>query len=122
MTRLLTAALVALALVPAAAAAPPDGDVRFATFNASLNRNFAGQFVSDLSTTTNQQARNAAETIQRVRPDVLLINEFDFDAAGTALRLFQDNYLSVGQNGAQPIFYPYRFTAESNTGSRPAST
>jgi hypothetical protein len=116
MHRLLLAAVAALLLAPTAAAAPPDADVRFATFNASLNRNFAGQFVSDISTPANQQAKNAAETIQRVRPDVLLINEFDFDAAGNALRLFQDNYLSIGQSGAQPIFYPYRFTAESNTG------
>jgi Endonuclease/Exonuclease/phosphatase family len=30
--------------------------------------------------------------------------------------LFQDNYLSVGQNGAEPLDYPYRFTAPSNTG------
>jgi hypothetical protein len=117
MLRVLLAALATAVLVaPAAMAAPPQADVRFATFNASLNRNFAGQFVSDISTPNNQQARNAAETIQRVRPDVLLINEFDFDAAGVALRLFQDNYLSIGQSGAAPIFYPYRYAAESNTG------
>ena len=112
----LLVACSALLLAPAALAAPPQADVRFATFNASLNRNFDGQLVADLSTPSNQQARNAAETIQRVRPDVLLINEFDFDAAGNALRLFQDNYLSISQNGAAPIRYPYRFTAPSNTG------
>ena len=112
----LLVALAALLLVPAALAAPPEADVRFATFNASLNRNFAGQLIVDLSTPANQQARNAAETIQRIRPDVLLINEFDYDAGGVALRLFQDNYLSISQNGAEPIRYPYRFTAESNTG------
>ncbi len=116
MLRLLTAALAALLLAPAAAAAPREADARFATFNASLNRSFAGQLIADLSTPTNPQARNAAETIQRVRPDVILINEFDFDAAGTALRLFQDNYLSISQNGAAPINYPFRFAAESNTG------
>jgi hypothetical protein len=112
----LVAALAALVLVPAALAAPPEADVRFSTFNASLNRNVAGQLIADLSTPGNTQARNAAETIQRIRPDVLLINEFDYDAAGTALRLFQDNYLSISQNGAAPIHYPYRFAAESNTG------
>ena len=113
---LLASLATALLLAPGAMAAPPEADVRFATFNASLNRNFAGQFVSDISTPNNQQAKNAAETIQRVRPDVLLINEFDFDAAGDALRLFQDNYLSIGQSGAAPIHYPYRYAAESNTG------
>ena len=116
MYRILLAMLTALLLAPASAAAPPDADVRFATFNASLNRNFAGQLVSQISTPDNVQAKNAAETIQRVRPDVLLINEFDFDAAGTALRLFQDNYLSIGQSGAEPIFSPYRYTGPSNTG------
>jgi hypothetical protein len=114
--RYLAAALAALVLVPTAAAGRGQADARFATFNASLNRGAAGQLVAHLSTPDNAQARNAAETIQRVRPDVVLINEFDYDAAGTALRLFQDNYLSVSQNGAAPIHYPYRFAAESNTG------
>jgi Endonuclease/Exonuclease/phosphatase family len=90
--------------------------VRFATFNASLNRAAEGQLIADLSTPDNLQAQNAAETIQRVRPDVLLINEFDFDAQGQAARLFQRNYLSVGHNGAAPIHYPFRFVAPSNTG------
>jgi len=110
--RLLTVALAALALAPVAGAET----VRFSTFNASLNRSTAGQLIADLSTPANQQARNVAETIQRVRPDVILINEFDYDAAGTALKLFQDNYLSISQNGAAPIHYPHRFAAESNTG------
>jgi hypothetical protein len=97
--------------------APSQRDtVRFATFNASLNRNAAGQLVEHLSTPDNAQAKVIAEIVQRNRPDVLLVNEFDFDPMGTALRLFQDNYLSVGQNGAQPIVYPFRFAAESNTG------
>jgi len=118
MSKALIASLTAvLVLAPAAlAAGGKQADARFATFNASLNRNFAGQLIADLSTPANQQARNAAETIQRVRPDVLLINEFDYDAGGTALRLFQDNYLSISQNGAAPIRYPFRFAAESNTG------
>ena len=103
--------VVALVLSPSALA-----EVRFSTFNASLNRSFEGQLITDLSTPANQQARNVAETIQRVRPDVILINEFDYDAAGTSLRLFQDNYLSISQNGAAPISYAYRFAAESNTG------
>jgi hypothetical protein len=91
-------------------------DVRFATFNASLNRNTEGELIADLSTPADVQAQTVAEIIQRVRPDVLLINEFDFDAQGTAAQLFQQNYLSVAHNGADPITYPYRFVAPSNTG------
>ena len=75
-------------------------DVRFATFNASLNRNAAGQLVADLSTPDNAQARTVAEIIQRTSPDVLLVNEFDFVEDGVAAELFRDNYLEVSQNGA----------------------
>jgi hypothetical protein len=101
-----------------ASASDPQGlnEVRFSTFNASLNRSFEGQLIADLSTPDNVQARTVAEIIQRTRPDVLLINEFDFDAGGVAVQLFQDNYLSVSQNGADPIVYPYHFVAPSNTG------
>jgi hypothetical protein len=92
------------------------GRARFATFNASLNRAAEGELVADLSTPDDPQAQAVAEVIQRVRPDVLLINEFDFDAQGLAARLFQRNYLSVGHNGAAAIHYPFRFVAPSNTG------
>jgi hypothetical protein len=102
---------VALA-VPAAAAAPEQ--IRVATFNASLNRTAEGELVADLSTPDDPQAREVAEVVQRVRPDVLLINEFDF--ATGASDLFRDNYLEHGQNGAEPIEYPYAFTAPVNTG------
>ena len=91
-------------------------DVRFATFNASLNRAAQGELITDLSTTTDIQAQAVAEIIQRTRPDVLLINEFDFDDGDVAVDLFQDNYLSMGQNGADPIEYPYRMGFASNTG------
>ena len=116
----LAAALVALA-APAGAAAHDrdrhhDRTLRVATFNASLNRGADSQLIADLSTTTNAQAGAVAEVVQRVRPDVLLINEFDFDEQRTAARLFQDNYLSVGRNGAAPIHYRYRYSAPSNTG------
>lgn len=90
--------------------------VRFSSFNASLNRSSAGELVADLSTPGDAQAANVAEIIQRVRPEVLLVNEFDYDPRGEALALFQDNYLSVAHNGAEPITYPYRYSAPSNTG------
>ncbi|CAN5691707.1 endonuclease/exonuclease/phosphatase family protein [soil metagenome] len=113
---------LALSTVPGGAVAKRDDKrdnnrtVRFATFNASLNRSSAGQLIQDLSTPNNVQAKTVAEIVQRNRPDVLLINEFDFDAGHEALRLFQDNYLSVNQNGARAIDYRYAYTAPSNTG------
>jgi Endonuclease/Exonuclease/phosphatase family len=113
-----------IAVVPADARSPHRGDghgsrtqdVRFATFNASLNRSAAGQLVTDLSTPANQQARNVAETIQRTRPDVVLVNEFDFVEGEVAVDLFRDNYLEVSQNGARPIHYRHAYVAPSNTG------
>jgi hypothetical protein len=112
MQKLLLAVVGALAL--AAPAQAGEADVRFATFNASLNRNVAGQLVADLSTPNNAQAAAVAEIVQRVRPDVLLINEFDF--APAAVGLFQRNYLSVPHNGAAAIEYSYTYIAPSNTG------
>ncbi|WP_232071202.1 endonuclease/exonuclease/phosphatase family protein [Phytohabitans flavus] len=110
------AVLLVAAALPAASAEAHGrgGSVRFATFNASLNRGAEGALRADLSTPNNAQAATVAEIIQRVRPDVVLINEFDFDPE--AARLFRDNYLSVGHNGAAPITYPYHFIAPSNTG------
>ncbi|TQK72622.1 endonuclease/exonuclease/phosphatase family protein [Nocardioides sp. SLBN-35] len=113
----LLAGLTALAAPAPPVQAQPAGHrepVRFATFNASLNRNAEGDLVRDLSTRDNQQARNVAETIQRVDPDVVLVNEFDY--APAAVDLFRDNYLEVSQNGARPVEYPYAFIAPSNTG------
>lgn len=92
------------------------GEIRFATFNASLNRFNAGDLETDLSTPDNAQAKTVAEIIQRANPDVLLINEFDYDENGAAVDLFRQNYLEVSQNGVDPVTYPYAYVAPSNTG------
>ncbi len=121
--------------------------VRFATFNASLNRDASGQLLSDLANPAGadftstagkriQQATNVAEIIQRVNPDVLLVNEFDFDHNGTptasstamplgysseAAKRFQDNFLSSAHGNAvrgtsSAINFAYRYTPNTNTG------
>ncbi len=101
---------------PTVASGTADEDVRFATFNASLNRFNAGDLATELSAPGSPQPDVIAEIIQRVRPDVLLINEFDFDSGNVALDGFQTNYLSVAHGDAAPIEYPFRYTAPSNTG------
>jgi hypothetical protein len=113
--------MVAVMVAPAEAAggsakAGPPTDERFATFNASLNRFNAGDLATELSAPGSAQPDVIAEIIQRVRPDVLLINEFDYDAGNVALNGFHDNYLMVAHGTAAPISYPYRFAAPSNTG------
>lgn len=90
--------------------------VRFATFNVYLNRPTEGAVRADLATKENIQAQKVAEIIQRTAPDILLLNEFDYDAASEGLTNFQKNYLEISQNGATPAIYPYVFVAPSNTG------
>jgi hypothetical protein len=121
MRSLLVAVAAVLVFAPAAATAPNEKskEVRFATFNASLNRSAAGLLVEHLShpevnDVFRSQARNVAEVIQRAHPDVVLINEFDF--APAAVDLFRDNFLEVSQNGATPAAYPHAYIAPSNTG------
>jgi 3-phytase len=52
--------------------------------------------------------------VQRARPDIVLINEFDYDPE--AARLFARNFLAMSQNGAPAQHYPYSYVAPSNTG------
>jgi 3-phytase len=90
--------------------------IRFATFNASLNRDAPGKLIADLERGDDPQIAAVAEVIQRARPDVLLINEFDYDRTGRAMELFQKNYLAKSHNGSEPIHYGFSFTGPVNTG------
>ena len=85
-----------------------DQTVRFATYNASLNRAAAGQLVSDLSTPANTQARNIAEVLQRVRPDVVLLNEFDYVEDYRAVEPLPDQLPRAVPAGRAPDPLPVR--------------
>lgn len=125
---LLAIAVSLTAAVPVAAMAGPGKphrggppkDVRFSTFNVSMFRASEGELAADLADADDEQqdreVRNVTEIIQRQRPDVLLLNEFDHDPEGVALQRFQDNFLAVGQGGADPIDYPHAMVFASNTG------
>ncbi|QLE85341.1 endonuclease/exonuclease/phosphatase family protein [Shewanella sp. Scap07] len=73
------------------------------------------------------QIRNVAAIIQKTRPDVLMMGEYNNDGTGedlSALEGFQANYLSVAQSidGAggtaelEPIEYPFAESYATNTG------
>ncbi|HEU4840046.1 MAG TPA: endonuclease/exonuclease/phosphatase family protein [Ilumatobacteraceae bacterium] len=85
--------------------------VRFATFNASLNRPTAGLLRTRLEAavagTVDPQIQNVLNIIEAADADVLLINEFDTgtDGDSTTVELF-----------AELAGYPHSFTAPSNTG------
>ncbi|RZU32468.1 endonuclease/exonuclease/phosphatase family protein [Blastococcus saxobsidens] len=107
-------------LLAAPAAAAPQEPVTFSSFNVSMFRATEGELAADLADADDEaqdvEVRNVAEIIQRQRPDVLLLNEFDYDAGGLALERFQENFLAVGQGGAAAIDYPYALAFPSNTG------
>lgn len=98
----------------------PAGTIRVATFNASLARMGAGRLIVDLEAGKDRQVRNVVEIILRVRPDILLINELDYDPAGRALAglaaLLARGKESRGKQELDGIDYPVRHTAAVNTG------
>ena len=94
---------------------PAAPTLRVATYNGSLYDERDGGLVARLQA-GDEAARKIAAVIQHQRPDLLLLNEFDYDAAGRAADLFQQRYLGDSQSGQAPIEYPYRFIAPVNTG------
>jgi endonuclease/exonuclease/phosphatase family metal-dependent hydrolase len=103
-------------VAPASSGTGDQCQYRVATFNVSLNRKNAGDLESELAGGNSAQARAIAEVIQRVRPDVILLNEFDYSDSPAGPRLFQEQYLAVPWNGQQPIVYPFSFSGPVNTG------
>ena len=120
--------LIALSMLPALSACvqaqvkgdpPPATDaqsIRVATYNTSLYSDEAGGLIRELEGDS-AHARKIAAVLQRVRPDLVLLNEFDFDDAHRAADLFQQKYLEAPQpGGGEALRYPYRYLAPSNTG------
>lgn len=90
--------------------------IRVATYNTSLYSDEDGGLVRELEGGS-AHARKIAAVLQRVRPDLVLLNEFDYDDAHHAADLFQQGYLEVSQAaGGAPLRYPYRYLAPVNTG------
>lgn len=100
--------------------------IRVATFNVSMEGgNYVGkgrtpsghELPAALSNSDHPQISNIAEIIQRVRPDIILLNEFDFhsDPAQGVLP-FLERYLQQPQAGTEAIDYPYFYQGPVNTG------
>ena len=89
--------------------------IRFATFNTSLYSEEVGGLIKRLNE-NDVGARKIAAVIQHQRPDILLLNEFDYDAQAIAVNIFQKNFLAVSQDNQTPISYPYFYIAPVNTG------
>lgn len=120
---LVCAALAAVACVrinvygdPTRAQATMTDPLRVATYNVSLASDEAGGLARRLEA-GDDGARRVAAVLQRVRPDIVLLNEFDYAADGDVARLFQRAYLEQPQpGGGQPLHYPHRYLAPVNSG------
>lgn len=103
------------------------GEIKVATYNVSMEaENYVPRgtqgaseeiLVKELGSGTNQQIQNISRIIQTVRPDILLLNEFDYiKDPEKGVKAFIKNYLNVSQNGTDPIDYPYFYYSTVNTG------
>ncbi len=103
--------------------------LRIATFNVSMEAlNYAslqprltphitGKELEQALANNHQQIKNIAEIIQRINPDIILLNEFDRTSDDhKALKKFITDYLNVSQNKQQPINFPYFYQGTVNTG------
>lgn len=106
------AALARSAFAALLLAAPAEaGTLRIATFDAGLARDGAGVLLHDLSEPGPAIAA-AAGVIRSVRPDILLLNNFDDDRRGMAL----DAFRALLADGPDGIAYPEAFHAQVNAG------
>lgn len=100
--------------------------IRIATFNASMEATnyvekeqavIGNELSNNLQDGGHKQIRNIAEIIQRIRPDIILLNEFDYSKQSAAdIQNFIQHYLKVSQNNSNSINYPYFYSAPVNTG------
>ncbi|GAB4182337.1 MAG: endonuclease/exonuclease/phosphatase family protein [Wenzhouxiangellaceae bacterium] len=110
MLSLLTAALLSVSLMSKAA-----DSVRIASFNLAMGLK-QGELIERLQRDDDPGLRNAAAIIQRVRPHILLLNEFDDEGVIDRAALFQQNYLGHSQFEQQAISYAEHYAAPVNTG------
>jgi hypothetical protein len=114
--RLLSIFLFGLALLqPAFAADKDEQAIRFATFNIAMGLDSEGALYERLQSGEDEALKKVAAIIQQVRPDVLLLNEFDWYELDSAW-LFINNYLDRPQYGNQPVTYAHALSGAVNTG------
>jgi endonuclease/exonuclease/phosphatase family metal-dependent hydrolase len=91
--------------------------IRVATFNTSFSKDESDGLIKELQRDS-QQAKRIAAVLRVVRPDIVLLNEFDYSPDKVAEKLFIEKYLAAqqGEIAGEPIEYPYRYSAEVNTG------
>lgn len=94
----------------------PASVVRFATFNIAMGLNEAGEMATALESGSDDRLRSLARVLQIVRPDVVLLAEFDFDLSIEAADLLNRNYLQHAGEGLEGISYAFSYRPTVNTG------
>lgn len=116
---------IALGLNVVQVAHAADQSVRVATFNILELTAKKLEAVDAKGQGNHPQLLKAAEILQRIRPDIVLINEIDYDGPTEdkpasdrphAALLFLNRYLKVAQQGQAPLDYPHLFYQPVNTG------
>lgn len=101
--------------------------ITFATYNVSMEAenyfprgtpgNSEKVLIKELASGENRQIRNIATIIKTVRPDVILLNEFDYiEKPEEGVKQFVKAYLNNDSGGAKAIDYPYYYYSTVNTG------
>ncbi|BDX06571.1 endonuclease/exonuclease/phosphatase family protein [Planctobacterium marinum] len=91
--------------------------LRIATFNIGLDQaRQKGELKYKLENGGYAAAKKSAEIIQRINPDVLLINEIDGNDNGETLAQYLEKYLGKSQSDQPPLEYPYIYQPDCNTG------
>jgi endonuclease/exonuclease/phosphatase family metal-dependent hydrolase len=114
---LIASAILGL-VVPGCDTAPPSAQqsYRIATFNTAMGLSQAGAMAAALRSGDDPRLKSLSEVIQLVRPDVIVLNEFDFDPTVDSAGLLNENYLRLALEGLEPIAYPYAYRPAVNTG------
>jgi endonuclease/exonuclease/phosphatase family metal-dependent hydrolase len=92
--------------------------IRVATLNSSLYREESGVLLAELESGNSEQAQQLARILQTVRPDILLLNEVDYDADGRVAKSLRDRYFRVSQGleNSMGLDFPHFYSAPVNTG------
>lgn len=115
--------MVTIMSIMKTAKAETSNQLRIATFNVSMEAlnyvdrgiKVTGNELSQVLRGNNQQIKNIAEIIQRVNPDIILLNEFDY-VNDDNIQYFLEHYLAKSQQGQAGIKYPYFYQGAVNTG------
>ena len=100
---------------PPPCSVPSKQGIRFATLNASLSRPILGALASELASGSSSAAKGVAKLVAAVKPDVLLIQELDYQEDQQNLESLYQEYL-IPAHPHQDNPFPYRHHFTSNTG------